>query len=164
MKKTMLAFLVLFLGTAVALAEAVNMTDTRPCGIPKGWEAFGKGGSCRYENDLLRITDCESKFEWGIRKVMPISQPGRYTFTMEVALPDNAANNGNLKLVLMAGNKIGTIGYLKQACKGEFTKISSTIDLQEKAPKITVYISGSFNETGDYYIRKADFSRTDVKR
>ena len=33
------------------------------------------------------------KFEWGIRKVMPISQPGKYTFTVEVAVPENALVN-----------------------------------------------------------------------
>ena len=158
MKKMTLTFLGLILGAASLFAEAINMTDTRPCGIPKGWEAFGKGGSCRYENDLLRITDRESKFEWGIRKIIPISQPGRYTFTMEVALPAQTADSGNLKLVLMAGNKTGTIGHLNQAKNGDFTKISSTIELPEKTSKLTVYISGSFNETGDYYIRNATFT------
>ena len=159
MKKMTFALLGILLGATTLLAEAINMTDTRPCGVPKGWEAFGKGGSCRYENDLLRITDRESKFEWGIRKVIPISQPGRYTFTMEVALPDQATDSGNLKLVLMAGNKTGSIGYLNQAKNDSFTKISSTIDLPEKTSKLTVYISGSFNETGDYYIRKANFTQ-----
>jgi hypothetical protein len=163
MKKMILAFLALLLGSATVFADAINMTDTRPCGIPKGWEAFGKGGSCRYENGLLRITDQESKFEWGIRKIIPISQPGRYTFTMEVALPAQTTDSGHLKLVLMAGNKTGTIGYLNRAKNGDFTKISSTIELPEKTSKLTVYISSSFNETGDYYIRKATFTRSEKR-
>ena len=164
MKKSLLGILMLFAGIAAVQAEPVNMIDTYASGIPKGWEAFGKGGSCRYENGLLRMTDNEMKFEWGIRKVFPISQPGRYTFTLEVALPENCANAGKMKLMLMAGNRVGSIGYLNQARPGEFVKISSTMELFDKTSKITVYISGSFNETGDYYIRKADFSRAPVKR
>lgn len=159
MKKCAATLLLLTLCTITVLAEAVNVIDTKPCGVPKGWEAFGKGGSCRYENGLLRVTDNEMKFEWGIRQVLPIKRPGRYTFTIEVALPENNTDGGKLKLMLMAGNRVGTIGYLRQAKAGEFTKISSTIELFDKTSKVTVYLCGSFNETGDYYIRKATFTR-----
>ena len=159
MKKTFLTLCGLVFGTCIVMADAVNMIDTHASGIPKGWEAFGKGGSCRYENGLLRITDNEMKFEWGIRQVLPLSGPGRYTFTVEVALPEHCTDSGKLRLFLMAGNRTGTIGHLNQARKGEFTKISSTIEIPDKkTSKVTVYLCGSFNETGDYLIRKATFT------
>ena len=150
------------LGGLTATAEPINLTDLAENGIPKGWTAYGKNGTVKVENGALRITDKDAKTEWGICRKQPIAKPGKYVFSVEVSVPEGGNVKGNVKAFILSTEKkkvFGTFAYFNKAKQGEFTKVSSTIEITDPEVKsVNLYIYSSYADTCDYLVRNADFS------
>lgn len=161
MKKILFSLLFAF-GCAALFAESLNLTDLAQNGIPKGWTAYGKNGTVKVENGALRITDKDAKTEWGICRKQPIAKPGKYVFSVEVAVPEGGNVKGNVKAFILSTEKkkvFGSFAYFNKAKQGEFTKVSSTIEITDPAVKsVNLYIYSSYADTCDYLVRNADFS------
>ena len=161
MKKILFSLMFAF-GCTALFAEPLNLTDLAQNGIPKGWAAYGKNGTVKVENGALRITDKDAKTEWGICRRQPIAKPGKYVFSVEVAVPEGGNVKGNVKAFILSTEKkkvFGSFAYFNKAKPGEFTKFSSTIEITDPAVKsVTLYIYSSYTDTCDYLVRNADFS------
>ncbi len=157
MKKILAAALLVLSGLSMTAAPVI-LTDTLSSGMPKGWKAYGMGGSCRAESGTLRVTAADPAREWGICKVFEISKPGKYTFSAEVSRPGNGTLGGNMQLLIIAGVKKGTCGFFGKAQTGSFMQVSSSIEIFDKTRNLTVYIHCPAGETGDFLIRNAQFS------
>ncbi len=140
-------------------AEPVNLLDTHPYGLPRGWIAYGRGGSCRAESGVLRITNNDPACEWGICQTLPITKPGSYVFSLEVSVPEDARPGGNASLLLVCGNTKSDVVHFQSAVKGRYVRISARLNVFDVHAKgVTVYLYSSLRECSDFLIRNADFS------
>ena len=158
-KFTVLTALLTFAGVAVH-AEQLVAEGIDAKGLPNGWQSYGEGpGIVKVEKGLVQITDQSDVNEWGIKKLIPIPQAGKYDFTLDGAC--TAAGGQMVAVASIPGQKNKVIGIKQVPVTGsadKFVKTTLTVDAPEGCTKIYFHIYSQYKPKADFVIRGIEFA------
>ena len=153
-----LAALFAIAGIAQAAELVTDGVDAK--GTPKGWIAYGKGpGTLTVDNKMIHVTDLSDKNEWGLRKILPLTKVGKYTFTLDASC--TVAGAQMVVVVTPDGQKSKVIGIKQVPVTGaadKFQKTAFTVDVPEGCNKLVFHIYSQYQPKADLIIRSVDFA------
>lgn len=157
-KITYLAALFAIAGIAQADELVTDGVDAK--GTPKGWIVYGKGpGTLTVENKMIHVTDLSDKNEWGLRKVLPLTKAGKYTFTLDASC--TVAGAQMVAVVTPDGKKSKVIGIKQVPATGaadKFQKTAFTVEVPEGCNRLVFHIYSKYEPKADFIIRSVDFA------
>ena len=160
MLKKITCFAVLFALAGIVQAEELVAEGIDAKGLPNGWQSYGKGpGTLTVENKMIHIADLSDKNEWGIKKIIPITQAGKYDFTLDGAC--TAAGGQMVAVANIPGQKSKVIGIKQVPVTGsadKFVKTTLTVDAPEGCKQIYFHIYSQYKPKADFVIRSIDFA------
>ena len=163
MLKKIACFTALFALAGISLQAEELITDGVDAkGAPKGWILYGKGpGLVKVENKMIHITDQSAENEWGIRKTLPITGSGKYTFTLDGAC--TVAGAQMVAVVRPVGQTKSKVIGIKQVpvtgAADKFQKTAFTVDVPENCDNIVFHIYSQYQPMADFIIRSIDFAQ-----